>query len=273
MTTTEIVRSTESTTTEIATTLSPQSEESNNITSLMDVEEFFEDTKPYDESTEGEEEPISIEQDLELTTTTTTTGDPPTRISQAINITEVDSSEGDYDDPFANLTVTGPELILPLKIVIPAVHIHYDRPEANQTFNKYEYIVFQSDNPAVHQHQNDSAATGDSSQLREIQLENSGPNSTLRVIGVDWPLQQLREILNTSAILYDDRTTQVYRRLGRYNASSIDELEEVSVGSKYAAWKRHQAEQAEMAKTEKRNFIRKHYERLIQWLSWQFDKS
>ncbi|XP_058450141.1 uncharacterized protein LOC131429789 [Malaya genurostris] len=203
------------------------------------------------------------------------------RITEEIDVQRPSIMEANMttieNDPFANLTVSGPELSLPLKIIIPAVHIHFEQPKPNNSYDKYAYIIFQSDKPLEHQHEieaKDNETIESQSSLREISLVNVTANSTtLRVVNVEWPLDQLREILNTSSIYYDDSTTQVYRKLARYDASGVEELEELSVASQFAAWKRRQAERTEQAKTEKRQFIRKHYERLIQWLNWQFEKS
>ncbi|XP_021712557.1 uncharacterized protein LOC110681097, partial [Aedes aegypti] len=237
-------------------------------TTLAPTTPMASDVSPYDESTESEE--VSVEEYSEVVTTT----DEPTVVQQSSNITEVNATDSEEDYPFANFNPSGPELVLPLKIIIPAIHIHYDQPKENNSYEKYSYVVFQSDNPSVHQHGVGNDSPVEQSSLREVSLTNeTTANSTLRVIGVDWPLAQLYEILNTTTVFYDERTTQVYQKLARYNASGFDELEEISVSSQYAAWKRRQADLAEQAKTEKRHFIRKHYERLIQWLSWQFDKS
>lgn len=250
-------------TTSTSTTTTTTSTESSSSSSTSES-----DLRPYDDSTESEE-PVSIEEYSEPPESTTT----EEILLYRSNITDVNVTE-DEDDPFANLTVTGPELSIPLKIVIPSIHIHYDQPrEDGSSYDKYSYVIFQSDNPSVHQH--DPLDEHDPpSSLREISLANATANSTLRVDGVLWPLPQLAEILNTSStILYDDHTTQVFRKIARYNTSGFDELEELSIASQYATWKRRQEQRAEMAKTEKRQYIRKHYERLIQWLSWQFDKS
>ncbi|XP_001649580.2 uncharacterized protein LOC5565239 [Aedes aegypti] len=237
-------------------------------TTLAPTTPMASDVSPYDESTESEE--VSVEEYSEVVSTT----DEPTVVQQSSNITEVNATDSEEDYPFANFNPSGPELVLPLKIIIPAIHIHYDQPKENNSYEKYSYVVFQSDNPSVHQHGVGNDSPVEQSSLREVSLTNeTTANSTLRVIGVDWPLAQLYEILNTTTVFYDERTTQVYQKLARYNASGFDELEEISVSSQYAAWKRRQADLAEQAKTEKRHFIRKHYERLIQWLSWQFDKS
>ncbi|XP_055628961.1 uncharacterized protein LOC129770256 isoform X2 [Toxorhynchites rutilus septentrionalis] len=223
------------------------------------------DLKPYDDSTESEEP--STEEDADPDGTT-----EEVNLLRS-NITEVNGTDSSEEDIFANLTVAGPELALPLKIIIPAVHIRFDHPKANSTYDKYTYVVFQSDKPNDHQHENEPRDGRDASSLREISLRNASANHSLCVVGVEWPLAQLHEILNTSSVFYNDQTSQVYRKLARYNASGIDELEELSVSSQYAVWKRRQADQIEQTKASKRHFIRKHYERLIQWLSWQFDKS
>ncbi|KAL1399579.1 hypothetical protein pipiens_008102 [Culex pipiens pipiens] len=255
------VKSTSTTTTTTTTTTEPSSSSTSASTPRSDV-------RPYDDSTESDE-PMSTEEYSEPPEPTTT---EEVMLFRS-NITDANVTD-DEDDPFANLTVTGPELSIPLKIVIPSIHIHYNQPREDGTsYDKYSYVVFQSDNPSVHQH-DPSDERDPPASLREISLANSTANSTLRVDGVLWPLPQLAEILNSSSrILYDDRTTQVFRKVARYNVSGFDELEELSIASQYAAWKRRQAERAELAKTEKRQYIRKHYERLIQWLSWQFDKS
>lgn len=255
------VKSTSTTTTTTTTTTEPSSSSTSASTPRSDL-------RPYDDSTESDE-PVSTEEYSEPPEPTTT----EEVVLFRSNITDANVTD-DEDDPFANLTVTGPELSIPLKIVIPSIHIHYNQPREDGTsYDKYSYVVFQSDNPSVHQH-DPSDERDPPASLREISLANTTANSTLRVDGVLWPLPQLAEILNSSSrILYDDRTTQVFRKVARYNVSGFDELEELSIASQYAAWKRRQAERAELAKTEKRQYIRKHYERLIQWLSWQFDKS
>ncbi|XP_055523965.1 uncharacterized protein LOC129717809 [Wyeomyia smithii] len=248
---------TEPTIARIETTVPPGSD--------LGAKNIFPDT--INEDINDDELGINGQSDADSSTEEPVSFYPNTTEFNAFNSTE-------EEDPFENVTLTGPELSLPLKIIIPAIHIHFEQPKANNTYDKYSYVIFQSDQPMLHQHAGNSQENlTDPSELREISLADATVNSTLRVVNVDWPMTQLQEMLNTSIIYYDDRTTQVYRKLTRYNTSGFDELEELFVSSQYAAWKRRQAERAEQAKTEKRHFIRKHYERLIRWLSWQFDKA
>ncbi|XP_053682587.1 uncharacterized protein LOC128733045 [Sabethes cyaneus] len=249
----QLCPSTEPTTAKMETTVPPMLETSSEKTVSETVIE----------DTDNDEIGSDIEPDVEISTEETDF------LNQ--NFTEVNTyNSTEEEDPFANFTVTGPELSLPLKIIIPVIHIHFEQPKTNNTYDKYSYIIVQSDQPTLHYHESSVKENSTvPSQLREVSLENTAVNSTLRVVNVDWPMTQLREILNASKIYYDDQTSQVYRKINRYNTSGFDELEELFVSSQYAAWKRR----AEQVKTEKRQLIRKHYERLIRWLSWQFDKS
>ncbi|XP_058056217.1 uncharacterized protein LOC131207614 [Anopheles bellator] len=198
-------------------------------------------------------------------------------------------------DPFVNLTVTGPELELPLRVILPVLHIHVEPSEpSNQapdnqtlaTHRLYHYVVLQSNDSNTHQDHPDGQT--EDIELQEVSLENStsGLNhasandtesDTIRVEGTDWPVEQLKEILNTSTILYDFQQQRIFERLRRYNLTEqqqYDEVVEVSVANRYAAAVRRRASvKPEQHRNNRRSQLKKHYARLIPWLNWTFGKS
>ncbi|XP_035777673.1 uncharacterized protein LOC118458858 [Anopheles albimanus] len=217
-----------------------------------------------------------------------------------------DSEEEDEDsytgtkedgDPFANLTVTGPELVLPLRVILPVMHIHVETAseeseEANDNrteaakYRLYHYVVFRWNDTSNHRdHPNDQV---EDVELEEVSLvknaipdavpeSNDTESNQIRVGGTEWPIGQLREILNTSSILYQPQQQRVFERLRRYNLTAqqqYDEVAEVSVANRYAAWlRRRTPAKPEQQRNNRRSQLKRHYARLLPWLNWTFGKA
>uniref|UniRef100_A0AAG5CRV3 Selenoprotein P N-terminal domain-containing protein n=1 Tax=Anopheles atroparvus TaxID=41427 RepID=A0AAG5CRV3_ANOAO len=208
---------------------------------------------------------------------------------------ERSGSSKDDVDPFANLTVTGPELVLPLRVILPVLHIHVraesqdndtDRANPSQPHQLHHYIVLHSNDSDRHHHQHNLAQQNDM-KLEELSLalntmsehpaeESDSDSNHIRVEGTDWPADQLREILNTSSVLYDPVQQRVFERLRRYNLTEraqYDEVSEISLANRFAACRRRQPPKAEQPRHNRRAQIKKHYARLIPWLNWTFGKA
>uniref|UniRef100_A0A182NL67 Selenoprotein P N-terminal domain-containing protein n=1 Tax=Anopheles dirus TaxID=7168 RepID=A0A182NL67_9DIPT len=223
---------------------------------------------------------------------------------------EEDESDGDFggdrgasfkddEDPFANLTVTGAELELPLRIILPVLHVHVpNENETAATQNLHQYIVLSSnvtdgheDHPGPGQpevelqelslplasNSTPVAVENDDEQTRVEDGEKSAPKDSIRIAGTDWSASELRVILNTSSILYDPKQQRVFERLRRYNLTDrvqYDEVAEISVSNRFEAWNRRRAPpKADVSRNNRRSQIKKHYARLIPWLSWTFGRA
>ncbi|XP_058130447.1 uncharacterized protein LOC131284346 [Anopheles ziemanni] len=208
------------------------------------------------------------------------------------------STTKDDFDPFANLTVTGPELSLPLRIILPVPHIHVQsqsKPDnetgennSTQLHELHQYIVLHSNDTDRHHHQVGLAPQNNDVKLEELTLAfnstmvdnpsagNESDSNNIRIEGTDWPMDQLREILNASSVLYDSAQQRVFERLQRYNLTErlqYDEVSEISVANRYAAWnRRRMPPKTEQPRHNRRSQIKKHYARLIPWLNWTFGK-
>ncbi|XP_053667545.1 uncharacterized protein LOC128717894 [Anopheles marshallii] len=206
------------------------------------------------------------------------------------------SSYGNNVDPFANLNVTGPELELPLRIILPVLHVHV--PPENDTSTEYKlhpYLVLHSNNTESHVLHSFLVPTQSEVKLHELPLPLP-PNSTtsapetvneeqvritqddkIRVGGTDWSKGELGTILNASSVLYDPEQQRVYERLHRYNLTErvqYDEVAEISVSNRYDAWNRRRTPpKVDPTRNNKRSQIKKHYARLIPWLNWTFGRA
>ncbi|ETN64042.1 hypothetical protein AND_004226 [Anopheles darlingi] len=203
----------------------------------------------------------------------------------------------DESDPFANLTVTGPELVLPLRVILPVMHIHVETgseesEETNENkteaakYRLYQYVVYRWNDSSNHRdHPNDQV---ENVELEEVSLvknaisdalpeSNETESNHIRVGGTEWPVGQLREILNTSSILYQPQQQRVFERLRRYNLTAqqqYDEVAEVSVANRYAAWlRRRTPAKPEQQRNNRRSQLKRHYARLLPWLNWSFGKA
>ncbi|XP_053669665.1 uncharacterized protein LOC128720041 [Anopheles nili] len=206
---------------------------------------------------------------------------------------EEEESSKDDEDPFANLNVTGPDLELPLNIILPVMHVHVapeNDSEAASGYKLHQYIVLNS-----HQRETHADLSGSQQQEAELQelplppMQNStvsiepvSANSTsvedkIRIQGTDWSAGELRLILNSSSVLYDPKEQRIFERLRRYNLSDqsqYDEVAEIAVSNRLEAWKRRRAPvKADLSRKNKRTQLKKHYARLIPWLNWTFGKT
>ncbi|XP_050069665.1 uncharacterized protein LOC126557813 [Anopheles maculipalpis] len=205
-------------------------------------------------------------------------------------------SYNNNEDPFASLNVSGPELALPLRIILPVLHVHV--PAENDTqateHKLHPYIVLHSNNTEDHAVHPFLTPTQPDVTLQELPLpvaSNSTPivlstvsedgenlqQDKVRVGGTDWSVGELGMILNTSSVLYDPKQQRLFERLQRYNLTAgaqFDEVAEISVSNRFDAWNRRRSPpKADPSRNNKRSQIKKHYARLIPWLNWTFGRA
>uniref|UniRef100_A0A182MFP3 Selenoprotein P N-terminal domain-containing protein n=1 Tax=Anopheles culicifacies TaxID=139723 RepID=A0A182MFP3_9DIPT len=198
-------------------------------------------------------------------------------------------------DPFADLNVTGPELELPLRIILPVLHVHV--PLANETASEYKlhpYLVLHSNSTESHTLHPFLIPTQTEVTLQELPLptatnsppvvpetvsegQESAQNDKIRIGGTDWSKGELGAILNTSSVLYDPEQQRVFERLHRYNLTNrvqYDEVAEISVSNRFDAWNRRRTPpKVDPSRNNRRSQIKKHYARLIPWLNWTFGRA
>uniref|UniRef100_A0A182JSN7 Selenoprotein P N-terminal domain-containing protein n=1 Tax=Anopheles christyi TaxID=43041 RepID=A0A182JSN7_9DIPT len=198
-------------------------------------------------------------------------------------------------DPFANLSLTEPEVNVSLRIILPVLHIHV--PAENDTTKDYklhEYIVLHTVN---HTEDHWTHPTKQETNVEELSLplgiisttnttvttETGKENTTsirrdkIRIGGTDWSAEELSTILNASSVLYDRKEQRVFERLQRYNLTDrgqYDEVAEISVSNRYDAWNRRRSPpKSDPTRSNRRSQIKKHYARLIPWLNWTFGRA
>uniref|UniRef100_A0A182Q3L9 Selenoprotein P N-terminal domain-containing protein n=1 Tax=Anopheles farauti TaxID=69004 RepID=A0A182Q3L9_9DIPT len=247
------------------------------------------DTRPYEEASEESHGAEDDDSDAERNA-----------------YSEEDESDGDFggeslkddEDPFANLTVTGSDLELPLRIILPVLHVHVPKEnETTATQSLHQYIVLHSN--ASDGHEEFPGPQQPEVELQELSLplasnstpiladkddkqtdgeeEKSAPKDSIRIAGTNWSPSELRVILNVSSILYDPKQQRVFERLRRYNLTDrvqYDEVAEISVSNRFDAWNRRRAPpKADPGRNNRRSQIKKHYARLIPWLNWTFGRA
>ena len=186
------------------------------------------DAKPYDDGSEEFSNPAEEEEDHDGGV-------------RAYSEEEDDDDESDTDgngrtvdeykadsDPFANLSLTEPEVNVSLRIILPVLHIHVP-PAENDTGNTttggdyklHEYIVLNTAHDSEDHWQHPTKeetnveelslppAAVNSSTSTPVSSEPDGTNGTsaredkIRIGGTDWSTQELGMILNASSVLYD----------------------------------------------------------------------
>uniref|UniRef100_A0A182YK97 Selenoprotein P N-terminal domain-containing protein n=1 Tax=Anopheles stephensi TaxID=30069 RepID=A0A182YK97_ANOST len=251
------------------------------------------DTKPYEDASEEETNHAEDEEDNDGVREAYSEEDDDDNDSGGDRAGSYNTNE----DPFASLNVTGPELELPLRIILPVLHVHVPAENDTQATNEHKlhpYIVLHSNNTEGHAVHPFLVPTQPEVTLQELPLpvaSNSTPvvSSTvgedagtlqqdkIRVGGSDWSVGELGMILNTSSVLYDPKQQRLFERLQRYNLTAgaqFDEVAEISVSNRFDAWNRRRAPpKADPSRNNKRSQIKKHYARLIPWLNWTFGRA
>ncbi|XP_041766090.1 uncharacterized protein LOC121590449 [Anopheles merus] len=261
------------------------------------------DAKPYDDASDEFSNPAEEEEDHDGGV-------------RAYSEEEDDDDESDTDgngrtvdeykadsDPFANLSLTEPEVNVSLRIILPVLHIHVP-PAENDTGNNttggdyklHEYIVLNTAHDSEDHWQHPTKeetkveelslppAVVNSSTSTPVSSDPDGTNGTparedkIRIGGTDWSTQELGMILNASSVLYDRKEQRLFERLQRYNLTGrggqYDEVAEISVSNRYDAWNRRRLPpKVDPTRNNRRSQIKKHYARLIPWLNWTFGRA
>lgn len=124
------------------------------------MDELFSETLTYQIGSNNNESNVSDPDELEITTTTieTITDLDETSTKLLLNDDEDIENINDLIDNANNLNPllsnsTENVTTLPLRIIIPSNHVHFD--DKSQNYYKYEHIILRSDDNNYHEHFND----------------------------------------------------------------------------------------------------------------------
>lgn len=188
---------------------------------------------------EQEEEDIymtAVENNLHLINETT---DVTSNINNGSS-TESDDTATVSDDDFA----------IPLRIILPVEHVHHD--PIKDSYMKYNYIILNTGDESFHGHH--VVANDDASE--EVQ----------RVEDVTDYHSLLNEIDGGGTELYVNRAGQIYQLLKRYQVENVGEFNEVTLLETDIV-----RDEPTITPINKQANLQKHYDQLVQWLTWQFD--
>lgn len=158
------------------------------------------------------------------------------------NETMIEETENNDNDNYS----------IPLRIILPVEHLHYS--SADKTYSKYNYIILNTKDQSFHGH-----LESDTPSEMENVLNDKESNAQELLNGLD---EQVKE-------LYIGQTGQIYQLLKEYfvkGQSDSDSFKEVSLLDTDII-----RDQPKITNMNKVTDIRRHYEYLVQWLTWQFE--
>lgn len=157
-----------------------------------------------------------------------------------VNETMIDEDESNDNDNYS----------IPLRIILPVEHLHYNA--ADETYSKYNYILLNTEDQSFHGHLEDDTP----SEMENV-LNDKESNAQELLNGLD---EQVKE-------LYISQTGQIYQLLKEYFVKGQREsFKEVSLLDTDII-----RDEPKITNVNKVTDIRRHYEYLVQWLTWQFE--
>lgn len=139
---------------------------------------------------------------------------------------------------------------IPLRIILPVEHLHYN--SAEETYSKYNYVVLNTNDQSFHGHLEDD----EPSEMENV-LNDKESNAQELLNGLD---EQAKE-------LYISQTGQIYQLLKEYYVKGQREgFKEVALLDTDII-----RDEPKITNMNKVTDIRRHYEYLVQWLTWQFE--
>lgn len=183
--------------------------------------------------------------------------------------------------------------VIPIKITIPMEHVHYY--VENDTFVKYNYVVLKTDDESYHQH-----LTSDSGEIlyelsvnnESITVNKSGNieyiENMLNITDLRKKLMNKSINLNNTQIYVNEKNGEMYEKMKHHhlNDNVFDELSLIEIDiQKYRTQHQNQSnrevetnadDNGTNLKIKNNRFrsqkdIAKHYDQLLQWLTWQFN--
>lgn len=142
-----------------------------------------------------------------------------------------------------------------MTIRIPMLHVHL---EENQTYSKYDEVVLLSDNQEYHEHTSSILET-----LRHLDVPLNVSLSELTFQGHNLTdILETAETKNHSQILQSN-TGRFYLILKHFNFTPYLHYDEIK-------FLEMDIKQVKFEPPAKKKDSKKHYERLKEWLTWQF---
>ncbi|XP_063706861.1 uncharacterized protein LOC134835817 [Culicoides brevitarsis] len=139
---------------------------------------------------------------------------------------------------------------IPLRIILPVEHLHYNKAE--DTYSKYNYVVLNTDDQSEHKHLDHD---------EPIEMENVLKDKQSNA------KELLNELDEQAKELYISQTGQIYQLLKEYYVKGQKEsLKEVALLDTSITW-----EEPKITNTPAVKDLRRHYELLVMWLTWQFE--
>lgn len=175
--------------------------------------------------------------------------DYPVNLSSKINseLTKFEFNETLIDDPEYP---SDDNYSIPLKIILPVEHLHQN--SIDETYSKYNYIVLKSDDSDYHEH-----LTQDPPIEFEDVLKDDDLNAK------EW----LNSLGEEGKELYVNQGGQIYQLLKEYYIEGQrDSFKEVELVETDII-----RDEPKITDLAKETDIRRHYEYLVQWLTWQFE--
>lgn len=216
----------------------------NNITFTETSQEFENDTTSTETSsietfTISQTDVIEHELDYDWHEPLSENVIPNVTSSEEFGFNETMIEEGDADN-----------YSIPLRIILPVEHLHYN--QADETYSKYNYIVLNTNDQSFHAHlENDEP-----SEMENV-LDDKESNAQELLNGLD---EQVKE-------LYISQTGQIYQLLKEYYVKGQSEgFKEVALLDTDII-----RDEPKITNMNKVTDIRRHYEYLVQWLTWQFE--
>lgn len=145
------------------------------------------------------------------------------------------------------------DYVIPLRIIIPAAHIHYDK-ENNNSHEVNEYIVLRTDDVDYHEH----IANHPKTTLHEYKPDDSEANVNFN-IGKK-TISEVAEKVNGPVFVNKERTL-IYKIFKSYNVTvsmAFDEVESIDFDIE------------KQTDTKIERDVKSHYELLKKWLSYKF---
>lgn len=143
------------------------------------------------------------------------------------------------------------DFAIPLRIILPVEHVHHD--PIKDSYMKYNYIVLNTNDENVHDH----VGEHESVQRIEDVTEYTQRHDLLNEIG------------NSGTELFVNKAGQIYQLLKEYQLTALDsaiEFKEVSLLETDIV-----RDKPTITHINQSMNLRKHYDQLIQWLTWQFE--
>jgi hypothetical protein len=146
-----------------------------------------------------------------------------------------------------------------MKITLPVTHMHSDESDnGTSLYTKYHYIILQMGNPKFHEHYSD-----DGENLKQVSLAADTISTETPTNHIKSPILEILKS-KTDKVFVNEKG-EVFRAIKEFNVNEhiFEELQKENVDIT-------QNVEIQSVTSEKQDELKRHYEKLVPWLSWQF---